>query len=51
MSESMLQKDFKSKDVRRMRNIISKNYTDKVSTQTGYTKSYTQHEEGEVWEE
>lgn len=47
----MLQKDFKSKDVRRMRNIISKNYTDKVSTQTGYTKSYTQHEEGEVWEE
>lgn len=51
MNESMLQKDFKSRDVQRMRNIISKKYTDKVSTQTGYTKTQIKHVEGDVWEE
>jgi hypothetical protein len=49
--ESRLQKDFKQRDVQRMRNLITKNYGDKTSTQTGYTKQYIEHKEGDVWEE
>ena len=33
-NESMLQKDFKSKDVQRLRNIVSKKYGDKTVTQS-----------------
>ena len=50
-NESMLQKDFKSRDIQRMRNIISKNYSDKTVTQSGYTKQSVEHKEGDVWEE
>jgi len=49
--ESMLQKDFKSRDVQRMRNIITKNYGDKTVTQTGYSKQHIERKEGDVWEE
>jgi hypothetical protein len=50
-NESMLQKDFKSKDVQRLRNIVSKKYGNKTVTQTGYVKKQTDHVEGDVWEE
>ena len=50
-NESMLQKDFKSRDVQRMRNIITKNYGDKTVTQAGYTKETVEHKEGDIWEE
>jgi hypothetical protein len=50
-NESMLQKDFKSRDVQRMRNLITKNYGDKTVTQAGYTKETVEHKEGNVWEE
>jgi len=50
-NESMLQKDFKSRDVQRMRNLITKNYGDKTVTQAGYTKETVEHKEGDVWEE
>jgi len=50
-NESMLQKDFKSRDVQRMRNIITKKYGDKTTTQTGYTKQYIEYKEGDVWVE
>jgi len=50
-NESMLQKDFKSRDVQRMRNLITKKYGDKTVTQVGYTKSTVEHKEGDVWEE
>ena len=50
-NESMLQKDFKQRDVQRMRNLITKNYGDKTVTQAGYTKEYTERKEGDVWEE
>jgi hypothetical protein len=50
-NESMLQKDFKQRDIQRMRNLISKKYGDKVSTQTGYVKQVIEHKEGDVWEE
>jgi len=49
--DSMLQKDFKSRDVQRMRNIITKNYGDKTVTQTGYSKQHIERKEGDVWEE
>jgi bacterioferritin-associated ferredoxin len=34
-----------------MRNIITKNYTAKTTTQIGYTKAHIDHQEGDVWEE
>ena len=49
--ESRLQKDFKSRDVQRMRNLITKNYGDKTITQAGYTKQSVEHKEGDIWEE
>ena len=49
--DSILQKEFKEKDVQRMRNIITKKYNDKTITQIGYTKSVNKHIEGDVWEE
>ena len=50
-NESRLQKDFKSRDVQRMRNLITKNYGDKTATQAGYTKQSVEHKEGDIWEE
>ena len=49
--ESMLQRQFKEKDVQRMRNIIQKKYGDKTTTQIGYTKINKEYQEGDVWEE
>ena len=49
--ESRLQKDFKSRDVQRMRNLITKKFGDKTVTQAGYTKQSVEHKEGDVWEE
>jgi hypothetical protein len=51
MSESMLQREFKGKDVQRMRNIITKDYTAKTTTQIGYSKTQTDYKEGDIWEE
>jgi hypothetical protein len=51
MSESMLQREFKGKDVQRMRNIITKDYTAKTATQIGYTKTQIDYKEGDIWEE
>jgi hypothetical protein len=51
MSDNMLQKEFRVRDVQRMRNIITKDYSAKTSTQVGYTKKYTEHKEGDIWEE
>ena len=51
MSESQLQREFKERDVQRMRNIIKKDYTAKTTTQIGYTKTYVDHKEGDIWEE
>lgn len=50
-NESKLIKDWKEKDVQRMRNIIKKDYTAKTTTQIGYTKSQIDHKEGDIWEE
>ena len=51
MSESMLQREFKGKDVQRMRNIIKKDYGAKTTTQIGYSKAQIEYKEGDVWDE
>jgi bacterioferritin-associated ferredoxin len=48
---NMLKREFKGRDVQRMRNIITKDYSAKTSTQIGYTKKHIDHKEGDVWEE
>lgn len=47
----MLKREFRERDVQRMRNIIKKDYTAKTVTQVGYTKSQVEHKEGDIWEE
>ena len=51
MSDNLLKKEFKTRDVQRMRNIITKNTNDKTGAQVGYSKAYEDHKEGDVWEE
>jgi hypothetical protein len=51
MSDNLLKKEFKSRDVQRMRNIISKQAGDKTGVQVGYNAEYIEHKEGDVWEE
>lgn len=51
MSDNMLKKEFNKRDVQRMRNIITKDYSAKTATQVGYTKEHVEHKEGDVWEE
>ena len=51
MSDNVLKKEFKERDVQRMRNIITKNYGDKTGIQIGYTKQQNVYKEGDVWEE
>ena len=51
MSDNLLKKEFKTRDVQRMRNIITKKTGDKTGVQVGYTADYIEHKEGDVWEE
>jgi hypothetical protein len=51
MEESQLKREFNQRDVQRMRNIITKDYSAKTTTQIGYTKIQAEHKEGDVWEE
>lgn len=49
--ESLLKKEFKSKDVNRARNLVKKDFSAKTIDGVGYQKAYELHEEGDVWEE
>ena len=49
--ESLLKKEFKSKDVNRARNLVNKDFSAKTIDGIGYEKAYQLHEEGDVWEE
>ena len=51
MSENVLKKEFKDKDVQRLRNLIQGKYGEKATMGTGYTKKQEFHEEGDIWEE
>jgi bacterioferritin-associated ferredoxin len=50
MSDNMLKKEFRTRDVQRMRNIITKKHGDKTGVQIGYTPEYIEYKEGDVWE-
>jgi hypothetical protein len=50
MSDNMLKKEFRSRDVQRMRNIITKKHGDRTGVQVGYTPEYIERKEGDVWE-
>ena len=49
--DSLLKKDFKGSDLQRIRNLVKKEYNNKTKILTGYTKEYTVHKEGDIWEE
>ena len=51
MSDNMLKREFRERDVQRMRNIITKDYGAKTGVQVGYSKGYVERKEGDVWEE
>jgi hypothetical protein len=51
MSDNLLKKEFKTRDVQRMRNIITKKASDKTGVQIGYIADYVERKEGDVWEE
>ena len=47
----MLKKQFKEKDVERMRNLIKGKSGDRTVSGVGYTKQTEFHDEGDIWEE
>ena len=47
----MLKKEFKRKDVNRMRNLITGKTNASTNTQIGYNKEIKEHKEGDVWTE
>ncbi len=47
----MLNKEFKRKDVERMRNLIKGNVNDSAELQVGYKTKKEDHKEGDIWEE
>ncbi len=49
--ESLLKKEFKESDIKRIRNIVNKDFTGKTKVQTGYRKQTVRYKEGDVWEE
>ena len=49
--ETLLQKEFAEKDIRRIRNLVSGNQGDATQTQVGYTRKHIDRKEGEEWEE
>jgi hypothetical protein len=49
MGESYLKKEFSSRDVNRLRNIVKKDFTSKSAPSTGYTKAQEDHKEGDTW--
>lgn len=51
MADSYLKKEFKSRDVERIRNIVKKDFNSKSAPSTGYSKSFIERTEGDVWED
>ena len=49
--ESLLKKEFTSKDVNRARNLVKKDFSAKTVDGVGYSKAQIAYKEGDVWEE
>jgi hypothetical protein len=48
--ESVLKKDFKEKDVQRLRNLVQGKYGEKTRTSVGFSTKEEFHYEGDIWE-
>ena len=51
MGESLLKKEFTSKDVNRARNLVNKDFSAKTVDGIGYSKAQVAYKEGDIWEE
>jgi hypothetical protein len=51
MSKSVLKKEFKEKDVQRLRNLVQGKHGERSTQGIGYTKTQEFHNEGDIWEE
>jgi hypothetical protein len=49
--ESLLKKEFTSKDVNRARNLVNKDFSAKTVDGVGYAKAHVAYTEGDIWEE
>lgn len=49
--DNVLKKEFKKKDVQRLRNVMTGKAGERTTEGVGYTKTQEFHEEGDVWEE
>lgn len=49
--ETLLQKEFREKDIRRIRNLVSGNQGDSTQTQVGYSRKHIERKDGDIWEE
>ena len=50
-NDSVLKKEFKQRDVERLRNLVKGKYGERTTVGIGYTKAKEFHNEGDVWEE
>ena len=50
-NDSVLKKEFKQRDVERLRNLVKGKYGERTTVGTGYTKAKEFHKEGDIWEE
>ena len=51
MSDNVLKREFRERDVQRLRNLITNKQGDKTSISIGYNKDQIVYNEGDVWEE
>jgi hypothetical protein len=51
MGENVLKKEFKEKDVQRLRNLVQGKYGEKTRSSVGFSKKEEFHNEGDIWEE
>jgi hypothetical protein len=51
MAETLLKKEFRERDVNRLRNILTKKHGNATGIQVGYQKKEEDYKEGDVWEE
>lgn len=49
--ESLLKKEFSSRDVNRARNLVNKDFSAKTVDGVGYAKAQVAYKEGDIWEE
>jgi len=50
-NQTVLKKEFKQRDVERLRNLVKGKYGERTTMGTGYTKAKEFHSEGDIWEE